>query len=133
SSNCRCSLLSAAIPARSASSPQSPVPSRPSTVLARPSEVLSHQSCRRREEPVTDDPTLLVVDHDEDLVRMVASTADAFGFRVVSERRTQSALARMSDLKPDAALVDLSDVDARTVLNEIGAVDPQCPVILMTR
>ena len=82
---------------------------------------------------MADDPTLLVIDHDEDVVRVVAAAADSFGFRVVSEGRTRSAFAMLADLKPDAALVDLTDIDARTVLHEIGAVDPQCPVILMTR
>jgi two-component system, NtrC family, response regulator HydG len=77
--------------------------------------------------------TLLVVDHDEELVRFVASAADSFGFRVASEPDTRSALAMLTDLKPDAVLLDLSEMDARAALAEIGAVDPQIPVILMTR
>src|SRR5581483_7373053 len=81
----------------------------------------------------SDTPTLLVVDDDPAVQRLVEAVACPLGFRVVAERGGRAALALVGSLKPDAALVDLEGMDGAAVLREIHAADPQCHVILMTR
>jgi DNA-binding NtrC family response regulator len=52
---------------------------------------------------------------------------------VVARSDASAALAEAQHIKPDAAIVDLMYLEAATVLSEIAAADPQCPVILMAR
>ncbi len=64
---------------------------------------------------------------------MVSEVAEALEFQVVARRDGGAALAEASAIKPDAVIADLSEFEATTVLRELAAADPQCPVILMAR
>jgi DNA-binding NtrC family response regulator len=78
-------------------------------------------------------PTLLVIDDDDSVLALVSDVAESLGFRVVARRDASAALSEAQHIKPDAAVVDLTYLDATTVLGELAAADPQCPVILMAR
>jgi DNA-binding NtrC family response regulator len=78
-------------------------------------------------------PTLLVIDDDASVLAVVSDVAESLGFRVVARRDASAALSEAQHIKPDAAVVDLTYFDATTVLSELAAGDPQCPVILMAR
>jgi two-component system, NtrC family, response regulator HydG len=80
------------------------------------------------------DPTLLVVDDDPAVLAVVDRVATGMGFTVVREMNGRSALARLAEVRPDGAIVDvgLPDVDGFSLLREIKAADPQSQVILMT-
>jgi two-component system, NtrC family, response regulator HydG len=78
-------------------------------------------------------PTLLVIDDDASVLAFVADVAKSLEFRVVARRDVSAALADVHSIRPDAAIVDLTYLEATTVLSELAAADPQCPVILMAR
>jgi DNA-binding NtrC family response regulator len=78
-------------------------------------------------------PTLLVIDDDASVLAFVSDVAESLGFQVVARRDASAALSEAQHIKPDAAVVDLTYLDATTVLSELAAADPQCPVILMAR
>jgi two-component system, NtrC family, response regulator HydG len=78
-------------------------------------------------------PTLLVIDEDASALAFVSGVAQELEFQVVARRDVSAALAEVQTLKPDAAIADLTHQDAPTVLEELAAADPQCPVILMAR
>ena len=82
----------------------------------------------------TKTPTLLVVDDDAVAFSLIERLATEMGFVVVRAVNGRAALAALSALRPDGAIVNvgLSDVDGLRMLREIQAVDPQSQVILMT-
>ncbi len=82
----------------------------------------------------TKTPTLLVVDDDAVAFSLIERLATEMGFIVVREVNGRAALAALSALRPDGAIVNvgLSDVDGLRMLREIQSVDPQSQVILMT-
>ena len=82
---------------------------------------------------MTIDPTLLVVDDDASVLAFVSDVAKSLEFRVVARRDVSAALSEAHVIKPDAAIVDLTSLEATTVLSALAATDPQCPVILMAR
>ena len=79
-------------------------------------------------------PTLLVVDDDLAVLAVVDRLATEMGFSVVRRSGGRDALASLSMIRPDGAIVDvgLSDIDGLSVLREIKAADQQSQVILMT-
>jgi DNA-binding NtrC family response regulator len=79
-------------------------------------------------------PTLLVVDDNPEVLRLVDRVATEMGFTVVKESDGRAALAMLPVFRPDGAIVDvgLSDIDGLSLLREIKAADPQSQVILMT-
>ncbi len=78
-------------------------------------------------------PTLLVVDDDPQIQALVESVAAPLGFTIIPRRAGRAVRAEVPLLKPDAALVDVSDADAVSVLHEFQAAASHCHVILMTR
>jgi DNA-binding NtrC family response regulator len=78
-------------------------------------------------------PTLLVVDDDASVLAFVSDVAKSLEFRVVARHDVSAALSEAHVIKPDAAVVDLTYLEATTVLSALAATDPQCPVILMAR
>ena len=78
-------------------------------------------------------PTLLVIDDDASMLAFVSDVAKSLEFRVVARRDVSAALSEAHVIKPDAAIVDLTYLEATTVLSALAATDPQCPVILMAR
>jgi two-component system, NtrC family, response regulator HydG len=84
---------------------------------------------------MTDTPSrLLVVDDDTGVLAVVERFASALGFDVVFRSSGREALACLSDVRPDVALVDLQmpGLGGIDVLRAVRAADPDCQVILMT-
>jgi DNA-binding NtrC family response regulator len=77
---------------------------------------------------------LLVVDDDPGVVGIVERFASEIGFDVVYRSSGDSALASLSEIQPDVALIDLQmpGVGGIDVLRSIRAEDPRCQAILMT-
>jgi DNA-binding NtrC family response regulator len=77
---------------------------------------------------------LLVVDDDEGVAGVVERFATRQGFDVVYRSSGDSALASLSELQPDVALIDLRmpGIGGIDVLRSIRAEDPRCQAILMT-
>jgi DNA-binding NtrC family response regulator len=77
---------------------------------------------------------LLVVDDDAGVLAVVERFASLLGFDVVFRSSGREALACLSDVKPDVALVDLQmpGLGGIDVLRAVRAADPDCQVILMT-
>jgi len=78
-------------------------------------------------------PTLLVIDDDASVLAFVRDVAESLEFRVVGRHDVSAALSEAQVIKPDAAIVDLTHLEATTVLSALAAADPQCPVILTAR
>ena len=77
---------------------------------------------------------LLIVDDDPAIPVVVARFARKLGFAVTSHGSGPDALAALSNLKPDVALVDLQmpGLSGIDVLKAVRAAQPECQVILMT-
>ena len=77
---------------------------------------------------------LLVVDDDEAVLAIVERFAKPLGFDVTFRNNGRDALASLSDINPDVALVDLQmpGLGGIDVLRAIRVADPDCHVILMT-
>ena len=77
---------------------------------------------------------LLIVDDDPDVAAVVERFARKLDFDVTYHKSGPDALAALSDLKPDVALVDLQmpELTGIDVLKAVRAADPECQVILMT-
>lgn len=82
----------------------------------------------------SDASRLLIVDDDPEVLRLVGRFARKLGFEPVTREDGRAALAALSELKPDAVLVDLQmpELSGLDVLRAIKASDPDCQVILMT-
>jgi two-component system response regulator HydG len=77
-------------------------------------------------------PTLLVIDDDEDVRMMVNSAASALGFRVVRHADDRSPLDAMAAIRPDAVLIDVRRSERASLMREMHAADPRCAVIMTT-
>ena len=79
-------------------------------------------------------PVLLAVDDEPGMLALIERFARPAGFTVVSDTRAGDAIARIGDVAPDVALVDLRmpELSGLDVLRAIRSVQPQCQVILMT-
>jgi DNA-binding NtrC family response regulator len=77
---------------------------------------------------------LLIVDDDPSIPAVVERFARQLGFDVTYLESGRAALAALSDLKPDVALVDLQmpELNGIDVLKAVRSADPECQVILMT-
>ena len=77
---------------------------------------------------------LLIVDDDPDIPAVVERFARKLGFAVTYHASGPDALAALSVLKPDVALVDLQmpELSGIDVLKAVRAAEPECQVILMT-
>ena len=77
---------------------------------------------------------LLIVDDDPGVAAVVERFARKLDFDVTYHKSGPDALAALSDLKPDVALVDLQmpELTGIDVLKAVRAADPECQVILMT-
>ena len=77
---------------------------------------------------------LLIVDDDPVIPVIVERFARKLGFAVTAHGSGPDALAALSNLKPDVALVDLRmpELSGIDVLKAVRAAEPACQVILMT-
>lgn len=79
-------------------------------------------------------PTVLVVDDDEDLLKLMSIRLGREGFAVVTATSGAAALKRLANLQPAAVVTDLrmEGLDGLELLSEIDARYPVLPVIMMT-
>lgn len=78
--------------------------------------------------------TLLVIDDEPGMLKLVERFAEPLGMTVVSHGGGRAALSHVSLVKPDVVLVDLQmpEVTGLDVLRVIRESHPNCAVILMT-
>ena len=79
-------------------------------------------------------PVLLVVDDEPGMLALVERFAVAAGYTVVTDSSPIDAVARIGQVAPDVALIDLRmpEMGGLDVLRAIRAAQPDCQVILMT-
>jgi two-component system response regulator HydG len=79
-------------------------------------------------------PLLLVVDDEPGMLALVQRFAEGEGFDVVTRQGGFPLLQELSDIHPDAAVIDrnMPEVSGLDLLKAIRASDPGCGVILMT-
>ena len=79
-------------------------------------------------------PVLLAIDDESGILTLIRRFAGAAGFTVVTNTSAGDAIAGVSAVAPDVALVDLRmpEVGGLDVLRAIRIAQPQCQVILMT-
>jgi DNA-binding NtrC family response regulator len=79
-------------------------------------------------------PTLLAIDDEPGMLALVERFARALDFNVVCHGGGQGALDHLTQVHPDAVLVDLQmpGLNGLEVLRAIRTVDPDCAVVLMT-
>src|SRR5437870_4304435 len=84
--------------------------------------------------PVTARPSLLVVDDEQPVLRVIERLAAKAGFEVITCASGSEALRALMRKPADLAMVDLRmpDVNGLDLLRQIRATVPSCEVILMT-
>ena len=77
---------------------------------------------------------ILVVDDDEDLLRLVSLRLGAAGFEVTAARSAEEALARLSAVTPHVLVTDLKmgAMDGMALFEEVRRSHPALPVIILT-
>ncbi len=83
---------------------------------------------------MTREPTLLLVDDDEDLLKLLTIRLKGEGFHVKTAASGQAALKILTDLRPAAVITDLrmQGLNGIELLTEIKSRFPVLPVILLT-
>src|ERR1700682_2242 len=78
--------------------------------------------------------SLLLVDDDPDLLRLLAIRLKANGYAVTAVESGQRALASIGASRPDLVLTDLrmEGMDGMALFQEIQATNPGLPVIILT-
>lgn len=78
--------------------------------------------------------TILVVDDDADLLRLITLRLSAAGYRVVTAASGGAALEEIAKLKPKLVITDLrmDGMDGMELYEEIHEIDPALPVIMLT-
>lgn len=78
--------------------------------------------------------TILVVDDDADLLRLITLRLSAAGYRVVTAESGDAALSEIAKLKPKLVITDLrmDGMDGMDLFEEIHEIDPALPVIMLT-
>lgn len=78
--------------------------------------------------------TLLVVDDDADMLRLLTLRLEAAGYRVLTAASAEAALTQLALERPQLVLSDvrLPGKDGLTLFDEIHAQHPMLPVILLT-
>ena len=79
-------------------------------------------------------PRLLVVDDDQDMLKLLSTWLGAAGFEVDAACSGVDALARIDVSKPDLVITDLfmDGMDGMTLLTEIHGRNPLTPVIMLS-
>ncbi|HEX7970983.1 MAG TPA: sigma 54-interacting transcriptional regulator [Thiobacillus sp.] len=79
-------------------------------------------------------PTVLLVDDDPDLLRLLSMRLQSSGYRVVTAGGGEEALARLAVSRPHAVITDLrmQGMDGTTLFQRIQAQDRALPVIVLT-
>ena len=79
-------------------------------------------------------PTILLVDDDPELLRLLSMRLHAAGFNAETALSGEQALASLSLSRPQAVITDLrmQGLDGMTLFNRIHQMDPDLPVIVLT-
>ncbi|TXF12368.1 sigma 54-interacting transcriptional regulator [Pelomicrobium methylotrophicum] len=79
-------------------------------------------------------PTVLLVDDDPDLLKLVGTRLTSAGYEVVAVESAEAALARLSVQRPQVVVTDLrlQGLDGMALFQSIRASDPALPVIVLT-
>jgi two-component system nitrogen regulation response regulator NtrX len=80
-------------------------------------------------------PTVLIIDDEANIRRMVGALLGAEGYDVREADNGAAGLARAADHEPDAVLLDLmmpGDLDGMATLEKLRAVIPDSPVVMMS-
>ena len=79
-------------------------------------------------------PTVLLVDDDPELLRLLSMRLHASGFNVETALSGEQALAFISVSRPQVVITDLrmEGLDGMTLFHRIHQVDPELPVIVLT-
>jgi signal transduction histidine kinase len=78
--------------------------------------------------------TVLVVDDDRGLLRLMQRALEREGFRVLTADSGKQAVKRLSEERPNLMLLDLKlqDVEGRELINELAATHGPVPFIVIT-
>ncbi len=81
-----------------------------------------------------DVPNLLVIDDEEEILKIIRAILSAEGYRVATETDGFQGLARLAGERFDVVISDLMmpDIDGLTILREVKKRDPTAEVILIT-
>jgi two-component system response regulator GlrR len=79
-------------------------------------------------------PTVLLVDDDSDLLRLLSMRLEASGLRVTMAASAEEALAAISVSRPNLIITDLlmSGLDGMALFERVHQADPALPVIVLT-
>ena len=79
-------------------------------------------------------PSVLVVDDDADLLRLLGMRLQSAGYKPVPVASAEEALARLAVARPRAVITDLrmQGMDGMALFERIHATDPSLPVIILT-
>ncbi|MDX1513604.1 MAG: sigma 54-interacting transcriptional regulator [Gammaproteobacteria bacterium] len=83
---------------------------------------------------VLDKARLLIVDDDEDMLKLLVRWLNAEGAASVTAKSGRQALEKFEDERPDAVVTDLvmDDMDGLRLLTEVHRRDPIMPVIMVS-
>lgn len=78
--------------------------------------------------------TILVVDDDPDILRLMAMRLRAAGYDTISVSNGEAALAHIALNSPDLVITDLRmpGMDGMSLFNAIRSIKPNIPVIIVT-
>jgi signal transduction histidine kinase len=79
-------------------------------------------------------PTVLVVDDDQGLLRLIQRTLEREGFGVLTADSGKEAVKRLTEHHPNLMLLDLKlqDVEGRDLVNQLSETDRMVPFIVIT-
>jgi two-component system response regulator GlrR len=79
-------------------------------------------------------PSVLVVDDDADLLRLLGMRLQSAGYKPVPVTSAEEALARLAVARPRAVITDLrmQGMDGMALFERIHSTDPSLPVIILT-
>jgi signal transduction histidine kinase len=82
----------------------------------------------------TSPATVLVVDDDQGLLRLIQRALEREGFSVLTADSGEQAIKRLSEQRPNLMLLDLKlqDVEGRELINELAATQRLVPFIVIT-
>ncbi len=78
--------------------------------------------------------TVLLVDDDVDMLRLLSTWLEAAGFRAVASRSGSAALGELAQVRPDIVVTDLimEEMDGLTLVTHVHADNPLTPVIMLS-
>src|SRR6476661_7475281 len=83
---------------------------------------------------VRDNPTILLVDDDKDLLQLIAMRLSAAGYNVNAVESGETALASLAVARPQVVVTDLrmQGMDGMALFDAIHRDSPSLPVVILT-